>query len=260
VLAPTSLVRIVSRAFFIPILGVGFISTPVQAQTSTNAERAMGLANPASRNCVDKGGRLSLEANGSGGQFGVCTFTDNLQCEEWAMMRGDCRVGGIKVTGFVTPAARYCAITGGTYQVTSDSRATGERGICTFKGGSSCAATAYFNGTCAAKPGQAGSAVQAPKADAIGAAKTIHAVFACEAGKTVDATFINGAQGSVELILADGRKLTLPQTRSGSGARYANAGETFVFWNKGDTAFIEENGKTTYTGCSTKNPGQARRG
>ena len=28
-------------------------------------------------------------------------------------MRGDCPVGGVKVTGYVTPAARYCAITGG---------------------------------------------------------------------------------------------------------------------------------------------------
>jgi membrane-bound inhibitor of C-type lysozyme len=37
---------------------------------------------------------------------------------------------------------------------------------------------------------------------------------------------------------------------SGSGARYANSDETFVFWNKGDTAFITEgNGKETYSGC-----------
>jgi membrane-bound inhibitor of C-type lysozyme len=27
---------------------------------------------------------------------------------------------------------------------------------------------------------------------------------------------------------------------SGSGARYANADESIVFWNKGDTAFITE--------------------
>jgi membrane-bound inhibitor of C-type lysozyme len=39
---------------------------------------------------------------------------------------------------------------------------------------------------------------------------------------------------------------------SGSGARYANSNESFVFWNKGNTAFIEENGKTTYSNCTTK--------
>ena len=50
---------------------------------------------------------------GDGGQIGVCYFEDNRQCEEWALMRGECPVGGVKVTGYVTPAGRYCAITGG---------------------------------------------------------------------------------------------------------------------------------------------------
>jgi membrane-bound inhibitor of C-type lysozyme len=40
---------------------------------------------------------------------------------------------------------------------------------------------------------------------------------------------------------------------SGSGARYANADETMVFWNKGNTAFITEGSddKETYSGCIT---------
>lgn len=53
--------------------------------------------------------------------------------------------------------------------------------------------------------------------------------------------------GRVILTLADGKKLTLPQTLSGSGIRYANDGETFVFWSKGDTAFIEEGRSQTVT-------------
>jgi putative hemolysin len=32
------------------------------------------------------------------GQYGVCFFEDNRQCEEWALLRGDCPVGGKKVT------------------------------------------------------------------------------------------------------------------------------------------------------------------
>jgi membrane-bound inhibitor of C-type lysozyme len=56
----------------------------------------------------------------------------------------------------------------------------------------------------------------------------------------------------VRLALSDGRKVTLPQAMSGSGARYANADESIVFWNKGNTAFIEEKGKTTYEGCATR--------
>lgn len=78
------------------------------------------------------------------------------------------------------------------------------------------------------------------------------ATFACEQGKTIGATFYSA---KVELILSDGRKLSLPQAISASGARYANADESFVFWNKGNTAFISE-GKTepqqqTYTNCVT---------
>lgn len=79
----------------------------------------------------------------------------------------------------------------------------------------------------------------------------IHARFGCADGKSIDATFVNGTASSVTLTLSDGRKLSLPQARSGSGARYANADESFVFWNKGDTAFIEEGGKTTYADCAT---------
>ena len=80
---------------------------------------------------------------------------------------------------------------------------------------------------------------------------TIRALFTCDASKTIAAEFHNGPQSSVELTLSDGRKLTLPQALSASGARYANRDESFVFWNKGDTAFIEESGKTTYSGCTT---------
>ena len=80
----------------------------------------------------------------------------------------------------------------------------------------------------------------------------IRASFACDAGKTVTAVFTNGAQSSVKLTLSDGRELSLPQVLSGSGARYANGDESFVFWNKGNTAFITENDKTTYNGCTTK--------
>lgn len=74
------------------------------------------------------------------------------------------------------------------------------------------------------------------------------AKFKCADGKTIDATFYASA---VDLKLSDGRSLRVPQAMSGSGARYANADETFVFWNKGDTAFVTEgkDGKETYADC-----------
>jgi dipeptidase D len=112
------------------------------------AAATTGMANPASENCVKQGGTVSIVERGDGGQYGICTFEDNQQCEEWALMRGDCPVGGVKVAGYVTPAATYCAITGGTYAVTGNSGAEDEQGTCTFKDGSQCDAWDYYNGKC----------------------------------------------------------------------------------------------------------------
>lgn len=106
------------------------------------------LANPASVNCTQQGGTLKIERRPDGGQFGVCVFTDNYQCEEWALFRGECPKTGLRVTGYVTPAGRYCAITGGRYLVVSAPGATPEQGTCSLPNGKSCEADAYYAGTC----------------------------------------------------------------------------------------------------------------
>jgi putative hemolysin len=110
---------------------------------------APGLANPASENCIAKGGELRIETAGDGGQYGVCLFEDNRQCEEWALLRGACPAGGIRITGYVTPQARYCAIRGGDYVVTHEQAATTpEEGTCTLPGEPTCDALALYEGRC----------------------------------------------------------------------------------------------------------------
>jgi dipeptidase D len=79
-------------------------------------------------------------------------------------MRGDCPVGGVKVTGYATPAATYCAITGGTYAVTGNSGAEDEQGTCTFVDGSQCDAWDYYNGKCASEAAAATTTTEAPAA------------------------------------------------------------------------------------------------
>jgi membrane-bound inhibitor of C-type lysozyme len=87
--------------------------------------------------------------------------------------------------------------------------------------------------------------------------------YACDAGKTIIASYYSGTStpattpgqppvpgGSVSLVLSDGRSLTLPQTISGSGVRYANADESVIFWNKGNGAFMLENNQQTFAGCT----------
>ena len=110
---------------------------------------AANLANPASENCMAAGGKWSIENRAGGGQFGICLFEDNRQCEEWAMLRGDCPVGGVKITGYVTDAGRYCAISGGTYAITGSSGTSDEQGTCTLNDGTQCDAWDFYNATCA---------------------------------------------------------------------------------------------------------------
>jgi ABC-type amino acid transport substrate-binding protein/putative hemolysin len=104
--------------------------------------------NPATQNCIDRGGQHTTAQRGDGGEYGVCLFEDNRQCEEWAMMYGACQVGGIKVTGYNTEAARYCAITGGQYAATGNEGAADEQGTCSFSNGVVCDVWAYYNGQC----------------------------------------------------------------------------------------------------------------
>ena len=137
-----------SHDLILQVLATLTFMPPAQPQAGA------AIANPASENCVKQGGTLSIVERGDGGQYGVCTFEDNLQCEEWAMMRGDCPVGGVKVTGYVTPAAQYCAITGGSYAMTGNSGNADEQGTCTLPGGVQCDAWDFYNGKCDASTGK----------------------------------------------------------------------------------------------------------
>jgi len=50
------------------------------------------IANPASVNCIEKGGKLSIVEKPEG-QVGMCTLSDGTVCEEWAYLRGECQKG-----------------------------------------------------------------------------------------------------------------------------------------------------------------------
>ncbi|AMR77247.1 DUF333 domain-containing protein [Cupriavidus nantongensis] len=65
-------------------------TTPAGRPASTGA--AIGMANPASVNCAQRGGKLQIVSTPAG-QTGICTFPSGKQCEEWALMRGECTPG-----------------------------------------------------------------------------------------------------------------------------------------------------------------------
>ena len=96
--------------------------------------------------------------------------------------------------------------------------------------------------------------------------------YTCDNNKTIDAQFYTGdtttqapvtpgqppvPTGYVQLVLDNGDKMTLHQTISADGGRYANPDESFVFWDKGNGAMVLENNKEVdYTNCVvlSKNP------
>lgn len=90
--------------------------------------------------------------------------------------------------------------------------------------------------------------------------------YSCDQNKTIIAEYYDGESsvaengmpipgGHVVLTLASGQMMSVPQTVSADGARYGNQDESFVFWSKGNSAFVQEgaNGTQTYTNCIAQN-------
>jgi putative hemolysin len=61
-------------------------------QAEVKPTEKAGLANPASVNCTDKGGKLQI-VDTPDGQIGICTFEDSSVCEEWAFFKQECKPG-----------------------------------------------------------------------------------------------------------------------------------------------------------------------
>lgn len=143
-------------AIYLMIAAIGILFGLVTAKSYFTPEHAMfqaahyspaqekkqtTLANPASENCVAKGGTLVIQTRGDDGQYGLCQFEDNQACEEWALYRGDCPVGGVKTTGFETIEQSYCAWVGGQTIAQPDAS-------CTLPNQHVCLDIDLYNGKC----------------------------------------------------------------------------------------------------------------
>jgi uncharacterized protein len=65
------------------------LSSCASDTAASQATQQFGLANPASVNCEQRGGKLQI-ADSPQGQSGICHFSNGTQCEEWALLRGEC--------------------------------------------------------------------------------------------------------------------------------------------------------------------------
>jgi putative hemolysin len=103
-------------------------------------ENKVGLSNPASQNCVTKGGKIVMAQRCDGGEYGICIFPNNFQCEEWAMFRGECPLGGVDLATFQTVEGRYCALKGGK-NLNSEAQ-------CHLPSGKICTTQELYEGKC----------------------------------------------------------------------------------------------------------------
>lgn len=93
------------------------------------------------------------------------------------------------------------------------------------------------------------------------------ALYSCDGGKSISAEFYENPNaevaqpgempnpsGTAVISLDGGESMTLMQTISASGVRYANEDESFVFWNKGNEALIMRNNSMdlAYLNCRTE--------
>jgi membrane-bound inhibitor of C-type lysozyme len=93
------------------------------------------------------------------------------------------------------------------------------------------------------------------------------AAYGCDNGKSITASYYDGAPapapqegqpptptGSADVSFDGGPRVTLAQTLSADGTRYANADESLVFWSKGNTALVMRNNAMdlAYTNCVAK--------
>lgn len=64
--------------------------------------------------------------------------------------------------------------------------------------------------------------------------------YLCDRGVELPVSYVNSVDGSVAVLYAEGRMITLLITESASGARYAwpSDGSGYVWWTKGETGTL----------------------
>ena len=76
--------------------------------------------------------------------------------------------------------------------------------------------------------------------------------FQCDDNKSMAATFHLSAN-MLDLMLSDGRVLTLTNVPSSDSTQYISTDGTIRLWSKGQGTFLQEGDKTTFSNCSLEN-------
>ena len=74
-------------------------------------------------------------------------------------------------------------------------------------------------------------------------------VLACDAGKSMMVTFHIPEDKTADVILSDGRTLSLPKVSPNGGVLYSNADASIILGASNNKLVLSENKKDTYTNC-----------
>jgi putative hemolysin len=74
----------------------------------------IGMANPATKHCIEQGGKLRIVTAPDGSESGLCTLKNGVTCDEWEYFKGECPKPctlpkPVECPHFVPPAPGYCA-------------------------------------------------------------------------------------------------------------------------------------------------------
>ncbi|WP_292035121.1 MULTISPECIES: DUF333 domain-containing protein [unclassified Brevundimonas] len=75
-----------ARSFVIAGAVAALLALSTACAPKETPRPTIGMANPASVSCVQKGGQSQIRSTATG-QMGVCRFADGRECEEWALHR-----------------------------------------------------------------------------------------------------------------------------------------------------------------------------
>lgn len=82
--------------------------------TNNDSSSIVGMANPASIYCVNKGGTSRIITSKNGTEHGMCILPDQTRCEEFAFMQGTCPeacphpINPDKCPRYAPPHPDYC--------------------------------------------------------------------------------------------------------------------------------------------------------
>jgi uncharacterized protein len=117
---------------------------------TTTAPTSVGMANPASVNCGNVGGKTEIKKDAQGNEYGMCTFTNGTTCDEWALFRNEGCKAFTQVTttpaalsGMANPASVNCGKVGAISEIMNNTDGS-QYGMCKFPNGTTCEEWALF--------------------------------------------------------------------------------------------------------------------